>query len=292
MSGHDVGGPWVVLGGTGQLGAALAAELRRLERPLSLPSRAELDGSDPTATARRLLTLAPSVVVNAAAYTDVARAELPECRAEAFLLNRDLPKALAEACGSEQVPFVHVSTDYVFDGASRRPYREEDPVHPLQVYGASKLAGERAVQESGEHTLIVRTSTLFGPAPRARRNYVDAILEQALRARRIEVVELPVASPTFAPDLAHGILALIERAARGIVHVTNRGHCSRLELARTVIEEAGLGDSVELATRVAAPGVPRPDYSALDTRRFEALTGMTLRPFREAVAAHLQARSS
>jgi dTDP-4-dehydrorhamnose reductase len=284
-------GSWVVLGGTGQLGAALAARLRDLGRLLALPSRAELDLSVPTRIASLLPALRPYVVIIAAAFTDVVRAELPDCRAEAFLLNRDVPAALAEACRGMSVPFVHVSTDYVFDGASRRPYREEDPVHPLQVYGASKLAGETEVLLAGGRSLVVRTSTLFGPAPRTRRNYVDAILEQARRGARIEVVELPVASPTFAPDLASGIIALVERGATGVVHVTNRGHCSRLELARTVVEEAGLGDSVEVRTREAVPGVPRPDYSVLDTARFEALTGTPLRPFRQAVAAQIRART-
>lgn len=286
----SVAGPWVVLGGTGQLGAALAAHLRLQDRRAVLPTRAELDLSDTSGIASRLHALRPSVVVNAAAFTDVARAELAESCAEAYLLNRDAPAALAEACRAIDVPFVHVSTDYVFDGARRTPYREDDPVHPLQVYGASKLAGETEVLRTGGRSLIVRTSTLFGPATRARLNYVDAILEQARRGAELQVVELPVASPTFAPDLARGILALVERGAEGVVHVTNRGQCSRLELARAVVEEAGL--AVEVRTRPPVPGVPRPEYSVLDTARFESWTGVSLPTFQEAVAAHIRARTS
>lgn len=277
----------LVTGASGQLGRALVALLG--PRVAWSGGSAELDVRDATAVSRRVGEVRPDVVVNASAYNKVDAAESEA--AEALAVNAAGPAHLARACRDAGALLVHVSTDYVFDGASRRPYREEDPVHPLQVYGASKLAGETEVLLAGGRSLVVRTSTLFGPAPRTRRNYVDAILEQARRGARIEVVELPVASPTFAPDLASGIIALVERGATGVVHVTNRGHCSRLELARTVVEEAGLGDSVEVRTREAVPGVPRPDYSVLDTARFEALTGTPLRPFRQAVAAQIRART-
>ncbi len=289
MSGGGRGDRWLVLGGTGQLGRALAERLRRSGRAFDLPSRAELDLSEPLQIGPALAAMAPAAVLNASAFSDVAAAERPENRDPAYRLNRDAPASLARACREMTVPLVHVSTDYVFDGTSRRPYREDDPPRPLQVYGLSKLAGEREVLSAYPGALVVRTSTLFGPAPRKRANYVDAILAQALRSRLIEVVELPVSSPTFAPDLAGAILALVERGASGVFHVANRGQCSRLELARAVVEEADLSDSVEVRPRPApTTDLARPVYSVLDTARFTSLVGAPLRPWRETVAEHVR----
>jgi len=135
-----------------------------------------------------LATVAPSAVINASAFTDVAAAERPENRETVLRLNRDAPALLARTCAGRGIPLVHVSTDYVFDGRSRRPYREDDPTHPLQVYGASKLEGELGVLAAHPSALIVRTSTLFGPATRSRPNFVDAILAQALRSEVVSVV--------------------------------------------------------------------------------------------------------
>jgi len=284
--------PWLVLGGTGQLGVALATRLRRAGHRFHLPSRGELDLSDPARIPSALGRMAPAVVLNAAAFTDVAAAEAPEVADEVFHLNRDAPQALARACRAMGIPLVHISTDYVFDGASSLPYREDDPTRPLQVYGRSKLEGERAVLSNHPRALVVRTSTLFGPAERMKANYVDAILRRARRARLLEVVEFPVSCPTFAPDLAGAILALLEDAVTGIVHVVNRGHCSRLELARAVIEEAGLGESVEIRTRPAPPGdVPRPAYSVLETSRYDSIVGAPLRSWREAVREHVRSQA-
>ncbi len=278
----------LVLGGTGQLGLAFAARLHRAGCRVDLPSRSELDLSDPASIESALERLAPAVVLNAAAFTDVAAAESPEVRDEVFRLNRDAPAALARTCRAMKIPLAHVSTDYVFDGASPRPYREDDPTHALQVYGHSKLDGEREVLSIHPGALVVRTSTLFGPARRKRLNYVDAILRQARHGALLEVVELPVSSPTFAPDLAHAILVLLDTGVTGLVHVVNQGQCTRLELARAVIEEAGLAGSVEIRIRPTSPGdVPRPAYSVLDTARCDSILGAPLRSWREAVREHV-----
>jgi dTDP-4-dehydrorhamnose reductase len=238
--------------------------------------------------AKALDRIAPDVVINAAGFTDVNRAELPECRREVFGANAEGPAALARECAARGAKLVHVSTDYVFDGASRVPYLEDAATGPLQVYGDSKLAGERAVLESSRSALVVRASTLYGPGRAARPHYVDAIREQLRERDVLEVVELPVASPTLAPDLADGIVRLLDVGAGGIVHVANQGACSRLELTRAVVELSGTGDRVEV--RVRAPGKSgpsRPAYSALSTARFESLTGRCLRGWRQALAAYL-----
>jgi dTDP-4-dehydrorhamnose reductase len=274
----------LVLGGTGVLGRAVQSELTRLGRPFDAPTRAELDLIDTGTIGARLDALAPAAVVNLAAFTDVAGAERPANAEAVIALNVELPAALARASARLAVPWVHVSTDYVFDGVQRRPYLEDDPVDPLQVYGASKLEGERAAIARNPHTLILRVSTLFGPGRPQRAAYVDAILAQA-RARAaagggtIEVVEPPVSSPTYAPDVAPALVELLDRGAEGIFHVVNDGAASRLELASAVVRLSGI-DGVAVRPRAEPAGaLMRPAYSVLDTSKLAKTIGRKLPPW-------------
>lgn len=279
----------VVLGGTGQLGGALVDELRRSGRAWSAPSRAELDLLQPGAIDRWLDAVRASAVVNAAAYTDVVGAESAEAQAQVQRLNREAPDELARACQKRGLALVHVSTDYVFDGRGRRPYREDDATAPIQVYGRSKLEGERAVVEACPGALVVRTSTLFGRAVRTRRNYVEAVLHQARQSRpALDLVRLPVGSPTYAADLALAVLQLLERGASGTVHGVNRGACSRIELAQEALRLAGFA-AVELRERLAPTEGPcRPAYSALDPGRCEELIGRPMPSWQAGLAAYLR----
>jgi dTDP-4-dehydrorhamnose reductase len=280
----------LVLGRTGLLGGALVALLERLGRPHRVLSRQELDLGRPETIASGLGSPAPDAVVNATAFTDVNKAELPEHRNDVFLVNRDGPGALARACAARGIRLVHVSTDYVFDGTKGEPYVEDDPTGPLQVYGESKLEGERRVFDAFPDALVVRTSTLYGSGRPARPHYVDAIAAQARKRPWLEVVERPVSSPTYAADLAEGILALLDVGAVGVVHVVNEGACSRLELARAIVESIGLASGVEVRTRPEPEGaLRRPAFSALSTARLAALTGRPLRPWRTALDDYLSA---
>lgn len=278
----------LVLGRWGLLGSAMATLLERLGRPHRLVSPAELDLGRPETVATAVNALAPDAVVNAAAFTDVNKAELPEHRSEVFRVNRDGPGALAQACSARGIPLVHVSTDYVFDGSKTEPYVEDDPVGPLQVYGESKLEGERRVFDAFPDALVVRTSTLYGSGRPGRPHYVDAIASQARQRNRLEVVESPVSSPTYAPDLAEAILALFDAAATGVVHAVNDGACSRLELSRAIVESMGLAETVEVCTRAEPEGtLQRPAFSALSTARLASLTGRPPRPWRTALDDYL-----
>ena len=282
----------VVFGGTGRLGRAVVVELTRRGISHHAPPREALDLADLRAIPARLTALAPSAILNCAGFTDVAAAERPENRAAADALNAELPGVLAAFAERASIPFLHVSTDYVFDGEAKAPYLEDHEVHPIQHYGASKLAGERAAQGKNRRALIARTSTLYGPAPH-KPAYVDAILAQAkgLAAEGgiLRVVEHPVSSPTYAPDAAPALLDLLEGEATGIVHVVNDGAASRLELARATVEEAGLSDKVYVAAREEAPGsLKRPAYSVLDTAKLEARIGRRLPPWRDALARYLR----
>jgi len=277
----------VVLGASGMLGTALVRELasRGWAHVAAGRDRLDLEGDriEPT-----LAALSPTAVINAAAYTDVVRAEQEGESRRVARLNRDAPGQLARACRALGVPLLHVSTDFVFDGRKAAAYLETDAVGPLQVYGRSKLEGERRVLAGHDGALIVRTSTLYGPGRADRPHYVDAILRQARRCDRLDVVRLPVSSPTYTIDLARGVIDLLDTSATGIVHLVNRGGCSRLDLAREIVRLAGLDDSVEVRERPQPAGPPaRPPFSVLDTTRFAELTGREPRTWQEALADYL-----
>jgi len=289
-----VSGTVLVLGGTGLLGRATAAELTRRGRAFDAPARAAWDLADLAGLREGVKSVRPSAVINLSGFTDVGAAERPENHDAASLLNADVPGVLAAACARLSIPFVHVSTDYVFDGAKTTPYVEDDPVHPLQVYGATKLDGENAAVAANGTVLIARVSTLYGPDRAHRPAYVDAILAQA-RTKAAEgggtlmVVEPPVSSPTYAPDVAPALIDLMDRGATGIVHVVNDGAASRFELASATVELAGFADRVAVVVRPEPPGaLARPRYSVLGTARLEALIGRRLPHWRDALARYLR----
>jgi dTDP-4-dehydrorhamnose reductase len=273
------------------LGEALQAELARRGREAHAPGRDALDLMDDRSIEAWFEMAEVSAVINAAAYTDVTRAELPAQHEEVYRLNRDAPATLAACCRRRGIEIVFVSTDFVFDGARRQPYDEWHPPAPLQVYGASKLEGERAVLEAHPDALVVRTSTLYGPGRRGRPHYVDAILDQAARRDRIEVVRTPVSSPTYTPDLAHALIELLDVRARGLAHVVNDGACSRLELARETVCLAGAAGRVAVEERPESDEGPRrPAYSVLDATRYVELCGAALRSWQQALAAYVSTR--
>jgi len=279
---------YLVTGARGQLGSALVARLAQRGERVVAKGAEELDVADERALAQALERERPAVVLNAAAYTDVDGCERDAARAEA--VNARAPAVLARLCASAGATLVHVSTDYVFDGLATRPLREDDPVGPLSTYARSKLAGERAVLEASSDVLVLRTSWVYGRG----RNFVATMVARARALRAdpalgpLRVVDDQHGSPTWAEDLADGLLALLSRRARGLYHLANRGVASRLELARFALDVAGYADLEIVPVKTADFPLPaqRPLYSALDCARAERL-GVALRPWREAVRAYL-----
>jgi dTDP-4-dehydrorhamnose reductase len=273
----------LVLGSAGQLGRELA---QRLGDELAWAGgRAELDVTDERAVAALVARVRPDVLFNATAYNRVDAAESePE---QAFAVNALAPRALALAARDAGALLVHVSTEYVFDGASPRPYLEDDPAHPLSVYGASKLAGERHVLASGAEALVVRTSGVLARRGSAQKggSFVDRILAQARAGKPLRVVADQVFAPTSAGELAGALIALFRLGARGLYHVTNQGSCSWHELATAALAAAGLTRPVEAIAAVEL-GLParRPAYSVLDTSRSRALGLPPLRSWKDALA--------
>ena len=256
-----------MLGAEGQLGS----ELVRLLPGAGVKARIE-DGAaiDELLDARR-----PDAVINCAAYNAVDRAETERNLAQ--LGNARGPAVVAAACRRLGATFVHFSTNFVFDGSLDRPYVESDEPHPISAYGASKLAGETAVFESGARALVIRTAALFG----GPRSFPRRILERASSAKRIPVVSDQTVNPTYARDLAEATLELLDRDFTGIVHVVGGGCCGWDDFARAVLEEFGVRSEVEAVATDAFPAAARrPRNGCLDTTRFRLL-----RPWREAVHA-------
>ncbi len=207
------------------------------------------------------------LLINAAAYTDVERAEEePEL---ACLVNDTGARLLAAAARDAGVRFAHVSTDFVFDGRKLGPYTEADPPNPLSVYGASKLAGEASVAAENEDALIVRTAWVFGPGGR---NFPTKIMEAASTRDALSVVSDEIGSPTYTLDLASGILGLASAGARGVFHLAGRGSCSRYALAEKVIELAGIECRLEPARAADFPSkAQRPANSVLDCAKASSM---------------------
>jgi dTDP-4-dehydrorhamnose reductase len=232
---------------------------------------------------RHLITqVHPEWVVLAAAYTDVDGSERnPEL---AFAVNGEGTRNVARIAQELGRKLFYVSTDYVFDGTSHRPYEPDDPVHPLNVYGASKAAGENAVREQSKHWLIARTSWLFGAS---RTSFPEKILRAAARQSQIKVVADQIGSPTFTKDLATAIRDLIRSDARGILHITNSGSCSWFEFAKEVLLRGGRKTPIlPITTAEADRLAKRPAYSVLSPASL-TVRGITLRSWQEAVDAYL-----
>lgn len=273
----------VIIGANGQLGTELVRVLapRATVRCLN---HSELDITNAAEVRRQLSARPADVVINCAAYTRVDDAE--DHRSEAFAINETGARNVAQVCRESGALCVYISTDYVFDGKQGSAYRETDATNPINAYGASKLAGESAVQTSATRWLIVRLASIYGKAGARGKggNFVETVLGRARRNEPLRVVNDIHMSPVSASDAAIGIAALIDVNATGIVHLTNTGNCSWYEFASAALELAGLRSQI---TPVAAAEYPmkarRPKNSALATDRFIELVGHSPRPWREAL---------
>ncbi|HLJ69005.1 MAG TPA: dTDP-4-dehydrorhamnose reductase [Chloroflexota bacterium] len=251
----------LITGGGGQLAHDLNEAFG--EEAIALP-REQLDVTDRAKVSEALERWRPHVVVNTAAFHRVDRCE--EEPEQSLLVNAAAPQRLAAACAAGGALFVHVSTDYVFDGTKGEPYDEGDPVNPISVYGASKAAGEMAIRATTPRHLIVRTSGLYGIAGRHARhgNFVERMLDLAGPGGPITVVSDQVLTPSYTVDVARTIVALVRREATGTVHVTNQGECSWYEFAREIFRLTGLEPDLRAARQADRPmPAARPAYSVL-----------------------------
>ena len=247
------------------------------------------DITRPAEVAAALDAARPAAIVNAAAYTAVDRAESEPERAAAA--NRDGARIVAEACAERRLPLIHLSTDYVFDGRKIGPYREDDPVAPLGVYGRSKAEGEAAVRAVGGCHVILRTSWVYGPVGQ---NFVRTMLRLGRERPELRVVDDQSGSPTSTADLADAILVIARRLAEGegagtgMFHFCGGGVTTWYRFAQAIFGEAArYGYSPPRLTPITTAGYPtaarRPANSALDCSRIARVYGIHPRPWREAL---------
>lgn len=266
----------------GQLGRALSRVLA--EETLAGCDLPELDITDREAIRRAILDFRPDVVVHAAAWTDVdGCAREPE---RAFRVNALGTQNVALACAEAGAAMLYISTNEVFDGTATEPYREWDPVRPINPYGRSKAAGEWFVSHLLTRFYIVRTAWLYAPGGR---NFPHRILQLADERGALRVVVDEVSNPTYAPDLAAAVAALIRTGAYGVYHLTNSGYCSRYEFARAILRLSGREHipvepiTLDQFQRDSTP----PRFAPLANTAAAAL-GIVLRPWEEALAEFLR----
>jgi dTDP-4-dehydrorhamnose reductase len=279
----------LVTGAKGQLGTDVVAAATAAGADVLGLGSADLDITDPAAVEYAVAAFAagrdggPDVLVNAAAYTAVDAAETDTERA--YAVNEAGPAQLAASAAGHGVRLIHVSTDYVFPGDAQRPYRADDPTGPRSVYGASKLAGERAVTREHPGAHIVRTAWVYGAAGG---NFVRTMASLERSRPTVSVVDDQVGSPTWSADLAAGLLELAAAdLPGGVLHATNAGQASWFEFAQAVFAELGADPGRVLPTTTAAfpRPAPRPAYSVLSGQEWSSAGLTPLRPWRDALAA-------
>lgn len=280
-----------LLGGTGQLGRALLADVPP-GASVDAPPRSRTDLLVPGSAAAAIGAARPDLVINAAAYNDVERAE-SDPRA-AFAVNADAVGEIARACAEAGARLVHVSTDYVFDGCLGRPRTPGDPPSPVNRYGASKLRGEELARETlGERAAVVRTSWLHGPGGAG---FVSAILAGLRDRREADVVSDQIGVPTHAAGLAAAIWRLAARpAVSGLLHWTDAGVASRYDQALAIAEEAERLGLLQGPWRVRPvrtidrhPSAPRPSCSVLDASGSREILGRVPPHWREGLRRTLR----
>jgi dTDP-4-dehydrorhamnose reductase len=283
----------LLTGANGQLGWEVARRAGGAGLDARSLAHAELDIADRAKVGEVVAAVAPKVVINAAAYTAVDKAESE--RERAFAVNRDGAAHLADACAAAGAALIHVSTDYVFDGTKQGAYVETDPVGPLGVYGASKLAGEEAVRARAPRHVILRTAWVYGVHGA---NFVKTMLRLARERPELRVVDDQRGCPTAAGDLAEAALAIAGRIVAGTVpadgfgtfHCVGDGEITWCGFAREIMAQAGprLGKPPPSVTAITTADYPtparRPANSVLDCGKLARVYGLSLRPWRVALA--------
>jgi dTDP-4-dehydrorhamnose reductase len=272
----------LVLGARGMLGTDLLNEWQSDE--LIPAGSAEADLREPSQVDALVRKVRPRWIVLSAAYTDVDGCERnPDL---AFAVNATGVKNVAIAASASNARVFHVSTDYVFNGTGTHPYQTTDLVAPINVYGASKAAGEEALSSHHSEWCIGRTSWLFGVhGP----SFPEKILKAAETRPELSVVNDQIGSPTYTRDLARAIRDLILKDARGIIHITNEGTCSWFDFAREILSRAGRGSIPvhPISTDQSARPARRPNYSVLSPASLHAY-GVRTRPWQDALDAFMR----
>jgi dTDP-4-dehydrorhamnose reductase len=280
----------VIVGAGGRLGAALA-RVYAPEFEVRGYTHADIDLTSLDRLRELLRAVKFDLLINSAALTNVDYCEVH--RDEAFIINAEAPRILAELCDEKNAKLIHISTDYVFDGKRRQPYREEDEAIPISIYGESKREGEIHVLRASRQHLVARASWVFGPD---RASFIDQVIQRARETSAVAAVADKFSTPTYTLDLARWLRAAWEKDLSGLLHLSNRGECSWQEYAQYAIDYCHQHDIPLLANRVGKLKLSemknfmaqRPVYTVLSTSTFVSRTGVEPRDWREAVAEYIR----
>jgi len=278
-----------IVGANGRLGAALVREYQR-DYEVTSYDRRQLDLSQLDRVRSALAGTKCELLINCAALTNVDYCE--SHREEAFVVNAEAPRLLAQIANEKSAKLIHFSTDYVFDGKKTAPYTEEDKAIPLSVYGESKLDGERRALDVSSQHLVVRLSWVFGPD---KPSFIDQIIQRARENESVTAVADKVSAPTYTIDVASWLRLAVDKNLNGTLHLANNGGCSWQEWAQYAIDvcrSLGLPLKAQRAGAVSLADMKnfvarRPVHTVLSTAKFTALTGVQPRHWREAVAEYI-----
>ncbi len=275
-----------IVGANGLLGRALVSFLKD-KCKLFVFSKEELDITKLSSIEGRLGLVEINALVNCAAYTDVDGCEDNEKLA--YEVNGIGPGNLARFSFSRKIKLVHISTDYIFDGNKKNPYKETDEPNPLSIYAKSKLEGEKRVIENTDDYIILRVSWLFGPY---KKSFVSWVIDKLNKDEKIYVVEDQIGAPTYTIDLAKAIIRLLEINYKGIIHYRNDGECSREEQARHIAKLSNLNEELLIPAKASEiyRKARRPSYSVLDTSLYQEITKEKIRSWKDAIKEYIELR--
>ena len=272
----------LITGCKGMLGSALTKTLAPEHEIVGI----DIDTADitnKTQTITAITSINPDTIIHAAAYTQVDNCE--KDKEQAFAVNAMGTENVAIAAKLCQAKTIYISTDYVFDGKKTTPYLEEDTTNPINIYGKSKLEGEKQIQSTCENHLIIRTAWLYGPNGK---NFITTILKLADQQKEIKVVNDQTGCPTLTLDLATAIKSILTKDIRGTLNITNSGSCTWYELAKKILElKNKTVNVIPIDSNQLNYTAPRPTYTVLNTNKFIQLTKSTIRPWGKALTDYL-----
>ena len=274
-----------VIGANGQLGTEIVKAFA--DETVSALTQDNIEISDLESVRKAIADAKADVVINTASLVNVEQCEKEPDKA--FLINETGALNLAIVSEDMKIPLLHISTDYVFDGLKQSPYEESDVPNPLNVYGASKLAGERAIQAKCSRYYIVRTSGLYGHAMCLGKgaNFVEKILARSKEKSELQVVDDEILTPTFTVDLASQLRALLRSGDSGLYHATNNGQCSWFEFAKEALRLAGSSTRIVPVSSARYPSeLKRPAYSVLSNSRLSSLGIDQMPQWQDSLAAY------
>jgi len=281
----------LIVGSLGQLGTDLVREYA--DQEVIAYDFEDMDITDDESVQQRIAAAAPDLVINAAAYTRVDECEREHVRA--FQVNAIGPLHLATACKRWDIPLVHISTNYVFDGLKENPYVEEDAARPINSYGITKLAGEDYIRYTWEKHFLFRVAGLFGLTPSRMKgtNFVEAMLRLGSKGNPLKIVYDEVLSPTYTKDASKIIKTVAATNQYGIYHLNNSGSCSWLAFAKEIFKQSNMDVSlIPVTAKEYGSPEKRPKNSCLENRRLLAQGIEPLQTWQAALSDYLKERKN